>query len=161
MSISTKMHDQYTTLFRRLRFFAALILLAASAAVNLLLLPKFYSSIDPTSLKAPIVSKNRMPEKSFDLIKTPAADRDLDGLTVDLAYTLNVPSNWWDGLDTSPSYNSLMMSLHGKDIWRDDRLLAHLDFLGIKGDTHEIFGSPLVQGPIEALLRQYKPKIFL
>jgi len=118
------------------------------------------SSIDPTSLKAPIVSKNRMPEKSFDLIKTPAADRDLDGLTVDLAYTLNVPSNWWDGLDTSPSYNSLMMSLHGKDIWRDDRLLAHLDFLGIKGDTHEIFGSPL-KGPIEALLRQYKPKIFL
>jgi len=106
------------------------------------------------------VSKNRMPEKSFDLIKTPAADRDLDGLTVDLAYTLNVPSNWWDGLDTSPSYNSLMMSLHGKDIWRDDRLLAHLDFLGIKGDTHEIFGSPL-RGPIFALLRQYKPKIFL
>jgi hypothetical protein len=52
------------------------------------------SSIDPTSLKAPIVSKNRMPEKSFDLIKTPAADRDLDGLTVDLAYTLNVRSNW-------------------------------------------------------------------
>lgn len=118
------------------------------------------SSIDPTSLKAPIASENRMPEKSFDLIKTPAADRDLDGLTVDLAYTLNVPSNWWDGLDTSPSYNSLMMSLHGKDIWRDDRLLAHLDFLGIKGDTHKIFGSPL-QGPIEALLRQYKPKIFL
>lgn len=36
------------------------------------------SSIDPTSLKGPIVSKNRMPEKSFDLIKTPAADRDLD-----------------------------------------------------------------------------------
>jgi len=38
------MHDQHSTLFRRLRFFAALILLAASVAVNLLLLPKFLST---------------------------------------------------------------------------------------------------------------------
>lgn len=100
------------------------------------------------------------PKETFNLVNAPAADRDLDGLTVDLAYNLNVPSNWWDGIDTNPSYSTLMMSLHGKDIWKDDRLLPHLDWLGIKADTQGIYGSPL-KGKIHDLLRQYKPKIFL
>ena len=97
----------------------------------------------------------------FNLQKAPAADRDFPDVTVDLSYTLNVPSDWWDDVQTtSPSYSQLMNSLHGKDIWKDDRLPCHLESLGIVGISDNILGSPL-RGPIEDLLRQHKPKIFL
>jgi hypothetical protein len=99
----------------------------------------------------------------FDLRSAPAADRDFPGVSVDLAYTLNVSASWWEGVQTSPSFDTLMLSLHRKDIWKDDRLAPHLKSLQAAGfiEPEKIYGSPLRGGQIEDLLRHHKPKIFL
>jgi len=99
----------------------------------------------------------------FDLKDAPAADRDLDGITIDLSYKLNVPSNWWDDIDTvSPNYDSLMQKFHGENIWNDPKLNSHFESLGIRGNANP-FGSPMAldNGPLKNKLLETKPKIFM
>lgn len=110
--------------------------------------------------------RNEASAKEIDLLDlrgAPAADRDFPGVTVDLAYTLNVSPSWWDDAQTSPSFDTLMLSLHRKDIWKDGRLATHLKSLQAAGfiEPKKIYGSPLRGGEIEHLLRHHKPKIFL
>ena len=41
---------------------------------------------------------------NFDIEKSPAASRDLKGVTLDFSYKLHIPSNWWDGMEVNPPY---------------------------------------------------------
>ncbi len=108
-----------------------------------------------------------------------AVDRDLNGVTVDVTYNLNVPSDWYDSFETtSPSYNQTMSKLHGHDIWDMDDTLIHvsmeesksstepslssfLDFLQLTNSSYKLIGSPLDYPTLKQLIGEIKPKIFL
>ena len=100
----------------------------------------------------------------------PAVDRDLIGITVDINYNLNVPSNWYDSFETtSPSYDETMISLHGHNIWKDEEgdelkelsLSSLLDQLQLTNNSFKLIGSPLDFPTLKKLLEEIKPKIFL
>jgi len=99
-------------------------------------------------------------KRLLDLQNSPAVDRDLNGVTVDLAYTLHIPSNWWDDLHHQgvPSFDDLMTSLHGQNIWKERGLREHIEYLDLTNPP-DLLGSPL--GSLGDLLTKFKPRIFL
>ena len=118
-------------------------------------------------------------DNQIQLKNVQAVDRDLKGVTVDVTYNLNVPSNWYNSFETtSPSYNETMLKLHGHDIWDlKDTLIHHsideseasiepslssfLNFLQLTNSSYKLIGSPLDYAVLKKLLNEIKPKIFL
>jgi len=96
----------------------------------------------------------------LDLKAAQAVERDLSGITIDLSYKLNVPSNWWKDVNISPSYDESMNSLHGMNIWKEEGLKDHIDFLGLT-EPPKLHGSPLDNEILLKLLDEIKPKVFL
>ena len=54
----------------------------------------------------------------------------------------------------------VMETLHGRDIWRDERLPRHIAALGIEG-TGTPDGSPLNHGMLHHLIKLTQPRFFL
>lgn len=126
-----------------------------------------------------IYNERREEDNQIQLKNAQAVDRDLQGVTVDVTYNLNVPSNWYNSFETtSPSYNETMLKLHGHDIWDLEDTLIHdsidsseastepslssfLDFLQLTKSSNKLIGSPLEFSVLKELFSEIKPKIFL
>mmetsp|Transcript_14797 Transcript_14797/g.22415 ORF Transcript_14797/g.22415 Transcript_14797/m.22415 type:complete len:394 (-) Transcript_14797:156-1337(-) len=146
------------------------------------------SAVPETDIE-PEHETNDEEEKESDQIHlrdVQAADRDLNGITVDITYNLNVPPTWYDGFPTtSPSYNETMVNLHGYNIWEDEdtlekgeeeitaegdevqqqqqqpKLSSFLEFLQLSDPPYKMIGSPMDRKVLFELLKEVKPKIFL
>ncbi|KAL3921449.1 MAG: hypothetical protein SGILL_002743 [Bacillariaceae sp.] len=98
----------------------------------------------------------------LDLDGAVAGDRVLDGLTVDLYYDLILdetrlpPRKKLDGT----TFPSVMQDFHhGVNIWKDPKLPATLQHLGISGDSH-IKGSPIQDWKqVTDFFRKKKPRV--
>mmetsp|Transcript_1503 Transcript_1503/g.1602 ORF Transcript_1503/g.1602 Transcript_1503/m.1602 type:complete len:362 (-) Transcript_1503:190-1275(-) len=121
---------------------------------------------DNISPAEPEIKKQEEGDK-IHLRDVQALDRDLDGITVDITYNLNVPETWYDSFPTtSPSYNDAMISLHGINIWEETTsseqasLSSFLEFLQLD-EPPTMLGSPLMDDILYQLLEKVKPKIFM
>ena len=94
-----------------------------------------------------------------DLYHAAATDRGKDNSTVDVHYKLNIPPQYFKGAQT-PTYDAVMTTLHGTNVWKDPRLPKHIKHLGITGSA-EPDGSPLKHGILHRLLWTVQPRCFL
>ena len=94
-----------------------------------------------------------------DLYHAAATDRGKDNSTVDVHYKLNIPPHYFKGAPT-PTYDAVMTTLHGTNVWKDPRLPKHIKHLGITGSA-EPDGSPLKHGILHRLLWTVQPRCFL
>ena len=108
-----------------------------------------------------------------------AVDRNLNGVTVDLTYNLNVHSDWYDSFETTSPFNKhTMNAFHGHSIWdledtkvyysKKDAVSSDkpslsdvLDFLKLTDSPFKTRGLPLDYTTLKKLLCEIKPKIFL
>jgi len=102
----------------------------------------------------------------LDLSDTPGMDRDLEGVTVDLAYKLRVPDDWWRGAKADATYAEVMKKFHGENIWESDVLMGHLRNLDIttngSGLKSELDGSALDEKTIlQPLMSRLRPRVVL
>jgi hypothetical protein len=88
-------------------------------------------------------------------------DRSLNGVTVDVNYTLHVPYNWWNEPSYSPSYSTIMHAFHGENIWKSESLRDHITRMGISGDSHETYDRHFSNSIWKPILSKVRPRLIL
>ena len=116
--------------------------------INLLCCALFYFSSNSTFADDTVVLKN-----------TPAIDRMHEEITVDVSYNLNIPSSYWEKKTArNNSFDSVMIELHGCNIYNDPQL--H-EFIKSRNFPSEVLGFTL---PSKFWINHFetkKPKIIL